>query len=131
MGLQGPTTAADAERQLQAAIELGTLTSQQAPAGHPIFAAIQRAQDDLASIQDEESSIVPALVPGTRTYQEISDAIDGITDAAAGVTNNPDLPLPRTLFQLPQLPIPWWSIAAGVGALALGWYLFQRKGRYA
>lgn len=128
MGLTGQTDAADAERQLQAAIELGQLTAQHAPAGHPIFAALERANTDLASVQDEETSIGPALMPGTRTYSELSEAIDGIFDAAADVRNVPDVALPRTLFSFPQTGIPWVPIGLAGGVLAVGWWLFKRRG---
>jgi|SRR5882724_5847445 len=126
VGLTGSTDAGDAERQLQAAIELGQLTAQHAPDGHPIFAALARAEADLAQVQDEETIIGPALVPGSRTYTEISAAIDGITDAAANVRNDPSMPLPRTLFELPQVEIPWLPIGLAGAALALGWYLFRK-----
>lgn len=129
MGLTGATDATDAERQLQEAIDLGQLTAQHAPAGHAIFAALERAGQVLEAVQDEEASIGPALVPGTRTYSMIDEAIDGIYDAAANVRNVPDAPLPRTLFSLPQVTIPWLEIGAAGAALAVGWYLFQRRGR--
>jgi hypothetical protein len=125
VGLTGSTDVADAEQQLAAAIDLGQLTAQHAPAGHPIFAAISRAEEDLAQVQDEESAIGPALVPGSRTYTEISDAIDGITAAAADVRNDPNAPLPPTLWSLPAAVVPWLPLGAGVAALALGWYLFR------
>lgn len=128
MGLTGSTDATDAERQLQAAIDLGQLTAQHAPEGHPIFAALDRANADLASVQDEEAAIGPALVPGSRTYSEISNAIDGIYDAAADVRNVPDVPLPHTLFTLPQTGIPWVPIGLAGGVLAVGWWLFKRRG---
>jgi hypothetical protein len=127
VGLTGPTDAADAERQLQAAIDLGDLTAQHAPAGHPIYAALDRARSDLESVQDEEAAIGPALIPGTRTYTEISDAIDGIYQASADVRNDPAAELPRTLFSTPKADIPWLEIAAGGGALLLGWWLFKGK----
>lgn len=130
MGLSGQTDAVDAERQLQAAIDLGQLTAQHAPDGHPIFAAVARAEADLASVQDEESAIGAALVPGTRTYSEISDAIDGVTAAAADVRNDPDSPLPRTFFNLPE-DVPYLAIGAGAAVLLVGWFVFKRKGRYA
>lgn len=131
MGLSGQTDATDAERQLQAAIDLGQLTAQHAPAGHPIFAAVERAQADLETVQDEESAIGAALVPGTRTYSEISDAIDGITAAAADVRNDPDQPLPLTFFNLPAEDVPYLAIGAGAAVLLVGWFVFKRKGRYA
>ncbi len=126
MALTGQTSADDAERQLQEAIDLGELTAQHAPAGHAIFTALERARADLASVQDEESSIGPALVPGSRTYTEIDGAIEGIYDAAADVRNVPDVPLPSTLFAFPRTSIPWIPIAAGGAALVLGWYLFRK-----
>lgn len=126
MGLTGPTDATDAEQQLAAAIDFGQLTAQHAPAGHPIFAAIARAEADLAQVQDDESAIGSALVPGTRTYSEISDAIDGITAAAADVRNDPNAPLPPTLWSLPAYVVPWLSIGAAGAALALAFYLFRR-----
>jgi hypothetical protein len=129
VGLTGSTDAADAERQLQAAIDLGQLTAQHAPAGHPIFAAIDRAQQDLAQVQEDEAVIGPVLVPGTRTYSEISDAIDGITAAAADVRNDPTSPLPPTLWSLPAAVVPWLPIGAAGALLALGWWLFRGSPR--
>lgn len=131
MGLTGATSAADAEQQLQAAIDLGQLTAQHAADGDPIFAAIARAQADLASIQDEESAIVPAIVPGTRTYQEISDAIDGVIAAAADVRNAPDQPLQPTTFPAIVQSVPWVPLGLGLAALGLGWYLFGQQRRRA
>lgn len=128
MGLTGQTDATDAERQLQAAIDLGDLTAQHAPDGHPIFAALERARADLASVQDEESAIGPALVPGTRTYSEVSAAIDGVFQAAADVRNDPTAALPHTLFSFPLEAVPWLPIAGAGAALALGWYLFRKRG---
>jgi hypothetical protein len=125
VGLTGPTDAADAERQLQAAIDLGQLTAQHAPDGHPIFAALERAQADLESVQDEEAAIGPALVPGTRTYTEIDQAIDGVFQASADVRNDPDLPLPPTLFAVPKVATPWAMLAAGALALGFGWWAFR------
>lgn len=127
MALSGQVDVADAERQLQDAIDLGDLTAQHAPAGHPIFGALERARADLASVQDEESAIGAALVPGTRTYTEIDDAIEGIYGAAADVRNVPDVALPRTLFELSPTSIPWIPIAAGGAALVLGWFLFRKQ----
>ena len=131
MGLTGTPSVADAERQLQDAIDLGQLTAQHAPDGDPIFAALERAQADLSSIQDDEAVILPALVPGTRTYQEISDAIDGITAAAANVRNAPDQPLQPTTFPVAVQSIPWVPLGLGLAALGLGWYLFGKKERRA
>lgn len=125
----GLTDVADAERQLQAAIELGELTAQHAPAGHPIFDAIGNAQEVLAFLQDEEDLVGPALVPGTRTYAQVQGAIDGVYAAAGEVRNEPDKPLLPTFFSLPKISIPWFEIAAGGGALALGFFLFQRHRR--
>jgi hypothetical protein len=133
VGLTGPTDAADAERQLLAAIDLGQLTAEHAPAGHPVFAAIARAEADLAQVQEDDSIIGPALVPGTRTYAEISGAIDGITAAAADVRNDPNSPLPPTLWSLPAAAIPWLPIGFIGAGLAVAWWLFrsmpQRSGR--
>lgn len=125
MALSGQVDVADAERQLQDAIDLGDLTAQHAPAGHPIFAALERARADLSSVQDEESAIGPALVPGTRTYNEINAAIEGIYGAAADVRNVPDVALPHTLFAITPTSIPWVPIAAAGAALVLGWFLFK------
>lgn len=131
MGLVGPTDAAGAARQLQDAIELGQITAQHAPAGHPIFAALSDARDALAFVQSDDSvgfGWDPAFFPGSR----ISDAIDGVYAAASSVRNAPGAPLPKTLWTLPGLEAPWVPIAAAGGVLALGYYLFRgrkRRGR--
>lgn len=127
MGLTGSPDAADAERQLQAAIDLGDLTAQHAPEGHPIFAALERARADLEQLQDDEGMVGPALVPGTRTWNELSAAIDGVFDASADVRNDPTQPLPRTLFSLPTSATPWLELGFAGAALLAGWWAFKRS----
>lgn len=129
MGLTGTSSADDAERQLQQAIELGELTAQHAPAGHPIFGALERAGLALEYLQDEDNAHGPTLAAGSEPYNIVDGAIDGIYAAAAEVRNAPDLPLPRTLFALPATSIPWAAIGAGAAALGVGWYLFRRQSR--
>lgn len=131
MGLTGSSSRDDAERQLQAAIDLGELTAQHAPADHPIFAALARAGTALALLQDEDAAIPQSIDAGTDLYNTIDDVIDRIYDAAADVRNVPDVALPATLFALPASAssVPWLPIGLVGGALALGWYLFKGRGR--
>ena len=122
-------TAASAVASLQAAIELGELQLQNAPGGHPIFAAVEHARDVLEQLEDN-AAIMPPLDEKSRTMQTVSQAINAITVAGSNLLTDPDKPLPVTVWpQLKQLPWPW--IAAGTAALVLVAVLVQRSRRAA
>jgi hypothetical protein len=110
---------------LEAAIEFGELAVQHQPGGHPLYAAIADAREVLAWVT-ENASILPDMAEGTRVRVHIDQAIEAINASAATTRNDPDKPLPVTIWpQIQQLPWPW--IAAGVGGLVLVAILFQRR----
>jgi hypothetical protein len=117
-------TAADLTSQVQAAIDVGDLYTQQAPGGHPIFAALDKAREVLAWLQ--ESGPLMASGVGSNVQQYAQGAIDGVYAALALIRNDPNAPLPRTLF--PQVSaLPWKWIAAGAGGILLVAILFQQQ----
>jgi hypothetical protein len=119
-------TATQAIASLRAAIEFGELAVQHAPGGHPLYAAIAVAQETADWVQ-ENLAILPLIGDGSRTKTQIDQAIEGINAAAATLRNDPDQPLPVTIWpEVKTLPWPW--IAGGVGALVLVAILFQRQG---
>lgn len=130
----GPLSLAQAVDRIQSAIDQGKLTAQYAPAGDPIFAAIANAE----SVRDEIKVMIPWFSDGTtgptigpdtgRTWQELQDAINGITTAAANVKVNPDAPLPTTNWMaiLGGTSLPWPYVAGGAAALVAAAVLFQR-----
>lgn len=125
MGLTGSTTPADASQQLSSAIDFGQIAEQHAPAGDPIFAAVGNAETVLSFVNDNASSIAPALVPGTSTYGQISDAIDGVYAAAANLTNDPSGALPSTIWALPAAASPWLPVAIVGGLAVVAFFLFR------
>ena len=129
VGLAGTTSRDDAERQVIAWIERAEIAAQQAPSGHPVFAALERGNELLALLQDEEAAIPETIAAGTDLYSTIDRVIDNLISASAEVRNAPDLPLPRTLFATPKTAVPWIEIAAGGAALAAGWWLFRNRRR--
>lgn len=112
-------TLADAAARVERAIELGRLTAQMAPPGHRLHAAIAEAQ----AVADEIREAIPLLYvqtpvvfPGSRVWQQMQAAIDGIEAAAADVRTDPAKPLPTTVWR--GGGIPWGWIGAGAGVLA-------------
>ncbi len=119
-------TAADAASQLEVAIEAAEIASQHAPAGHPIFDAIDTGKSTLAWVQDA-GRLWPPDAALTRTQATVQQVTDSIYAAMATIRNDPDQPLPSTIWPQVQA-LPWPYIAAGAGALLLVAMLFQKKG---
>jgi len=112
--------------QVRAAIELGELTEQHAPGGHPIFQAVEDARELEAWLIDNAGLMGSGA--GSNVQAKAQAAIDAIYDAAAGVRNDPTAPPPATIWpQVKALPWPW--LAAGAGGLILVAILFQQRGR--
>lgn len=115
-----PTYAAE---KLTAAVEEGELNAQQRPAGHPIFAALAQARGMLTKVQNEAAYSAVNITPGTQLYQDTDAALDALYDAMA----LPDSGAPaKTVYQQIQA-LPWTWIAAGLGLLGVGFYLFRGK----
>jgi hypothetical protein len=114
----------DAANQLQAAVELAQLNMQQRPPGHPIFAALAAAQDALHRVQGEAMASAVNITPGTALWTIVDAALEGVYQAAA-LPDDPNA-TPKTIYQqIQSLPWPW--VAAGLGLLGVGWYLFRGK----
>lgn len=116
---------ADLMNQVQAAIEVGELTSQHAPGGHPIFAAVDDAREVLAWLNENAGLLASGVGPAVQA--NVERAISAVYDAAASVRNDPAAPLPLTIWpQVKALPWPW--LAAGAGGILLVAILFQKRG---
>jgi hypothetical protein len=126
--LPQPTQAvsvADLAARVQAAIEVGEITAQHAPGGHPLFDALADGREVLAWLNDSAAFLEGGVTPGVLAYAQ--DAVNRIYDAAATVRTDPDLPPPATIWpEAKALPWPW--IAAGAGGLLLVAILFQKRG---
>lgn len=122
-------TAAAAAHNLQVAIEYGELREQQAPGGHPIFAAVDRAREMLTWVEQQESTPgwPPSGLPPGNTRDRIDQTISDIHEASSTILNDPDLGPPSTIWPALQA-LPWGWIAAGAGGLVLVGVLFQRRG---
>jgi hypothetical protein len=118
-------TVATAIHDLRVAIEFGQLRSQQAPGGHPLFLAIDRAQEALDSLEENTGIIPDPILDGTAIHRKYDEVYNGIYEASGTLFNDPTRPPPATIWpQIQTLPWPW--IAAGVGGLVLVAVLFQR-----
>jgi hypothetical protein len=120
----GALTLQQAAAQVQDALDFGTLAAQQAPAGHPIYDAIDNARDALDWINEQIPMFKddgPALPNVTNTVNQV---VSGIYDAAATLRTSSDVP---TTFQQPNSP-PWAWIAAGLATIAGSYYFFRRRG---
>lgn len=119
---------ATAIHDLRMAIEFGQLASQQAPGGHPLFAAVERAQEALDSLEENTGIIPDPILDGTALHRKYDEVYNGIYQASGTLRVDPSQPPPATIWpQITALPWPW--IAAGVGGLVLVAVLFQRSGR--
>jgi hypothetical protein len=120
-------TAAAALAQLEGEIAFGEIAAQHAPGGHPLFAALDNARELQGYIQDNAAVIPPSGLPDTsRLALQVAQAIEAIDAAAATLRNDPDQPLPKTIWpQLPDLPWPW--ITAGLAGVVLVAVLFQQR----
>lgn len=119
MNLAGSPTPDDAEQQLVDAVEFASIAAQHAPAGHAIFAAIRNAESVRDVVHDEPYAVSP---------DGVQAAIDRIYDAAATIRNDPDSPLPRTLWTLPTSLPPWGYIAAAGATALVAFFVFKGKG---
>lgn len=99
---------------LEDAIDFGNLSAQHAPAGSAIFQALDAAEAVRRS--------------GSRDEDEIGTAISRIYDAAADIRNDPDAPLPKTIFSVKPGTIPWGPIALVGGAAVLAFFIFKGPG---
>ena len=116
---------------VQAAIDFGTIASQNAPPGHAIFGAIASAKTTLAGIQAQIPwwSLTGGDAPAA-TVTTADAAVSAIYDAAAAITTDPDAPLPQTVAPAPQgYTFGWESALLGAGAIALIVYFHYAKGR--
>lgn len=129
MALTGSLSADDAAQQLADAVDFGQIAAQHAPAGDPIFAAIDDAQETREFVAEYSDTIGTVLTPGSRTYARIDEAIDAIYSAAAELRNDPAAPLPRTLWTLPVPAAPWQWIGVAGGVLFVGFMLFKHRRR--
>lgn len=122
-------TLAEAAGRVEHALDLGRLTAQHAPAGHPIHQAIADGEEAAAELRDLIplwSSGGDVITPGGRVWQIMERVINAIYDAAATVRTPDGVELAPTRWPTPRaLPWPW--IAAGVGGLLLVAVLFQRR----
>jgi hypothetical protein len=123
-------TVRDSADSVESAIDFGTIASQNAPPGHPIFAAVASAKLEQAAILDR----IPwySTTGGEATPDVVVSAkaaVDAIYDAAADIRTDPDAMLPRTVQQAPG-SLPWGPIAVGVAtAIAAIVYLHATRRR--
>jgi hypothetical protein len=114
-----------AAAKVQDAIDFGSIAAQQAPAGHPIYDALDNARDALSWINGQIpmfSDDGPAL---PRVTDTVNQAVSGIYDAAATLRTSSDVP---TTFSAPS-SVPLWAwIGAGVATIGGAYYLFRRRG---
>ncbi|HZE50660.1 MAG TPA: hypothetical protein VE074_13915 [Jatrophihabitantaceae bacterium] len=109
--------------QVQMAIDFGTIAAQQAPAGHPIYAALDDAREAKAWIEDKIpwfSADGPAL---PTVSARVDQAVAAVYDAAATLRTPSDVP---TTYAAPSSP-PWAWIGAGLAALAGTFVLFRER----
>jgi hypothetical protein len=115
-------TLRQAADQVQMAIDFGTIAAQQAPAGHPIFLALEDAQEAKEWIDDKIpwfSADGPAL---PTVSAKVDQVVGAVYDAAATLRTPDSAP---TMFTAPTPP-PWSWIGAGLAA-AVGAYLLYRR----
>lgn len=120
----GALTLKQAAAEVQDAIDFGTIAAQQAPAGHPIYDALDNARDALDWINEQIPMFKddgPALPRVTDTVNQV---VSGIYDAAATLRTSSDVP---TSFQQPSSAPTWAWVAAGLTAIAGSYYLFRRR----
>ena len=99
-----------------------------------VFALCATMPAQIVSLQKLQGRLRDPVVPVlsctgelVRTRTAIEAATDAVYAAMSTLRNDPDQPLPSTIWpQLQALPWPW--IAAGVGGLVLAGILFQRQG---
>lgn len=120
-------TADDAAHKLEVAIEAGDIWVQQAPGGHPLFAAIETARERLTWLRDSYG-ILPPMAPGTRIRTLIEKTIDDVYAAMASLKNDPDH-IPETTWPTQIAALPWGWIAGGVGAVVLVALIFNEGQR--
>lgn len=120
-----PINATDLIGQVQAAVDLGSYTEPNAPAGHPLFAADENGRQVVAWLQENQSLMASGV--GSSVLAQAQAAIDAIYAAAATVTTSPGQPLAKTIFPAPATPIPWMWIGGGAAAIAVVAFLFHKK----
>lgn len=123
----GAMTLKQAAAQVQDAIDFGTIAAQQAPAGHPIFAAIADAQEALGWINDQIpmfSDDGPALPTVSARLDQV---VSAIYDAAATLRTSSDVPTSFT----PAPSTAWAWALGGIAGLAGIWFVFGSGRRFA
>jgi hypothetical protein len=116
-------TLRQAADQVQMAIDFGTIAAQQAPAGHPIFVALEDAEEAKQWIADKIpwfSSDGPAL---PTVSAKVDQVVGAVYDAAATLRTPDTTP---TSYTAPSSP-PWAWIGAGLAAAAGTYLLFRRQ----
>jgi hypothetical protein len=116
-------TPADAISALDSAIGVAEIWQQQKPAGHPIFAAVATARTALSRIQSAAVSSGSYLTQGTQLWADADGALESLY-AIMGEAEGGDPA--KTIYQTAQA-LPWTWIGAGLGLLAVGFYLFKGK----
>lgn len=122
-------TVDDLIAQVRAAIELGEITQQHAPGGHPIFQAVADARELEGWLIDNAGLMGSG--PGANVQRKVQETVSAIYDAAAGVRNDPEAPPPATIWprlSTPSLSWPWVGAAAG-GLLLVAILFQQQRGR--
>jgi len=123
-------TVSDAKTDLANTISFAQIAAQNAPAGHPVFAAIQQAQDTLAWLNQNEGIIPPTLADTPRVAQMVQDAISNVYDATGTITTDPSKALPATIWQTATQAFSSWGWVAGGAALLVGfawWFQGRRR----
>lgn len=110
---------------LQKVIEFGELSTQLAPGGHPLYAALDDARELLTWMR-ERRDIIPVLPDTQRVPQTVRLAEEAIHGAVASLRVDPDQPLPRTVW--PALrDAPWPLLVGGLVAVVLAGYAVGRR----
>lgn len=124
LGAEAPAlTLRQAATQVEMAIDFGTIAAQQAPAGHPIFLALEEAQETKEWISEKIpwfSADGPALPTVTAKVDQV---IGAVYDAAATLRTPADVP---TSYTAPSTPI-WAWVGAGLAAVGGTYLLFRRQ----
>lgn len=122
-------TMAQASAKVDDAIYFAKLAAQNAPAGHPIFAAI----DDANEVKDWIDSQIPFYSLGggpalPRVTAKVDEIVSEVYDAAAQIRDTGEA---VTTYAPAPASVPWGLLGAGGVALAGAVLLFTRKRRRA